>query len=717
MSRKSLIILVILVISSIGALGFYIRPAKGILWIEGHITSDTTWTPVDTYRVINNTYVDPGVTLTILPGVQVQFADGFSLTVRGSLNATGTEVDAISFTSSRSSPSPGVWNTIEFQGNSSEQFLINHVKVEYAVHGVTIESLGSTTIEKSRIFNCSESGIYIIGESNVIIKENTIELNKNGISTDSGITHSGIHVVHNSIHFNDGNGIYLQSYSYSSSTYLYNILVSDNLINSNNGNGIYLDNAKSSSYSYNITFSNNTLLSNSGNGIYVRNEGNPSNVSNFIISGNTITANSENGVYLYSCSGYSYIHNVVFSNNNISSNNGRGIYFHCYGAYTYLYDISVSHNTVHSNYGSGIYMRSYGVRDYYVSNVGQSHFYNISVSNNAITFNNEDGIYLFSHGCTKRYQDSNKKGYFYNVSVSHNVIYYNNGKGLLAHGMHIGNQLYDLTMSYNTLSANVVGICISPDADSRFEGIRTLITNSSISYGTFGVQYTAESRSASKGNSAHFNNIYENTYGISVDSGATVDAEYNYWGHSTGPYHESLNPEGEGNPVNGDGNDLDFIPFLTSPIPPINERPIADLEVDKANPNVNETVTFDATGSTDDGRIDYYFFDFGDGTNSSWTTLPVVTHKYTVEGKYNATLIAMDDFGVTSLDDSLVYVEITVIPEFPSFMILPLFILVTSIVAVWAKKKASPPAKKRRRVEESEVEGNRIERGVGFFHR
>jgi len=86
---------------------------------------------------------------------------------------------------------------------------------------------------------------------------------------------------------------------------------------------------------------------------------------------------------------------------------------------------------------------------------------------------------------------------------------------------------------------------------------------------------------------------------------------------------------------------LDFIPFLASPIGTINERPVAVLEVDKISPYFNETLTFDATGSTDDGRIDYYFFDFGDGTNSGWTTLPVVTHKYAEEGEYNASLVVM----------------------------------------------------------------------------
>ena len=164
--------------------------------------------------------------------------------------------------------------------------------------------------------------------------------------------------------------------------------------------------------------------------------------------------------------------------------------------------------------------------------------------------------------------------------------------------------------------------------------------------------------------------------------GATVNAEYNYWGHSTGPYHGSLNSEGEGNPADGDGTDLDFIPFLTSPVGTINLRPTAMLDVDKNNPNVGETVTFDASASTDDGNISYFFIDFGDGTNSC-TTSSVVTHEYLSQGNYNATLVVMDDFGVTSLDGDRVYVDITVITEFPASLTL-LFFMILALVAATA---------------------------------
>jgi len=166
-------------------------------------------------------------------------------------------------------------------------------------------------------------------------------------------------------------------------------------------------------------------------------------------------------------------------------------------------------------------------------------------------------------------------------------------------------------------------------------------------------------------------------------SGSTVNAEHNYWGDETGPYHESVNPEGKGNKVNGDGTDLDFIPWLSSPVGTINERPTAVLKADKTEVWINETVTLDASQSYDDGEIVYYFFDFGDGTNSSWTTTSVVKHKYTV---YNVTLIVMDDFGVKSLDSNQVYITITVVPQFPSHHTLTAILILTTIIAITTKK-------------------------------
>lgn len=649
---KGIVLLIIVVLASVTALGFFVPPTHGIIWIEGHITSDATWTPVDTYHVINDTYVDPGVTLTIEPGVRVQFADGFSLIVEGNLIAVGTNVDPITFTSSRSSPSPGVWNTIKFKGNSSGQFLVKHVEVEYAVHGVTVESSRSAIIENSEIHNCSENGIMLVGKSNVVIERNTIKLNRNGISTDNSSTHSGIIVMNNSICSNQEDGIYIKSSD--SNAYIYNITVSNNNVSSNGKAGIH-------AYSHAES--------------YLRRDHVKGFIYNVTFSGNTISSNGESGIDLYSSGeswGYKstskgFIYNVAFSGNNVLSNGAHGIRLFSMGgggsAFAYIYNVTFSGNNVSSNSVHGIHLFSVGA-----GGGAFGYIYNVAFSGNIIS-SNVGGIDLLSFGAY---------GYIYNVTVSGNRLLSNRVSGIRAEAPdHYGVLPLDLSILQNIISANYVGSEISGEIIAK-------MVNNSISYNVYGVQYSETTK-----NHANYNDIYCNSYGMNVTNGATVNAEYNYWGHSTGPYHPSLNPEGNGNPVNGDGIDLDFLPFNETSFGPINERPTALLLADKETVNVNETIAFDASASTDDGEIIYYFFDFGDGTNSGWASLPAVTHKYSEEGEYNVTLIVMDNFGVTSLDGDLVFVEITVVPEFPRALILPLF-MILSMLAIFFTKKRFP---------------------------
>ena len=198
------------------------------------------------------------------------------------------------------------------------------------------------------------------------------------------------------------------------------------------------------------------------------------------------------------------------------------------------------------------------------------------------------------------------------------------------------NAYSNVDILYNILSTNNKGFYVSGQAS-------TSITNNSISYNTLGIFYEK-----AQDHEAYFNDIYGNTLGMDVSSTANVTATYNYWGDESGPYHTSLNPAGKGDPVGGNGVNLDFIFFLTAPIGYINERPTARLLTDKTLVPPNQTVTFIATTSSDDRRVDQYLFNFGDGKNSGWTTLSIFVHEYSSVGTYGASLTVMDDFGVTS---------------------------------------------------------------------
>jgi nitrous oxidase accessory protein NosD len=69
----------------------------------------------------------------------------------------------------------------------------------------------------------------------------------------------------------------------------------------------------------------------------------------------------------------------------------------------------------------------------------------------------------------------------------------------------------------------------------------------------------------------HYCDILDNTgYGVcNVDTGVTVDADSNWWGDASGPYHPTANPGGLGDTVS---DCVDFYPWLISP--GVEEQPI-----------------------------------------------------------------------------------------------------------------------------------------------
>ncbi|MCW4042875.1 MAG: right-handed parallel beta-helix repeat-containing protein, partial [Candidatus Bathyarchaeota archaeon] len=125
---------------------------------------------------------------------------------------------------------------------------------------------------------------------------------------------------------------------------------------------------------------------------------------------------------------------------------------------------------------------------------------------------NENGILLTGNETSK-------------VNVNHNIISANEQNGIrLTAENHT-----DLVIIYNNVSSNHIGFYISSPTS-------TSITNNSIAYNNIGFSYDQGSHTA------HFNDIYGNGEGMNATSNAVVNAEYNYWGHKSGPYHISLNP-------------------------------------------------------------------------------------------------------------------------------------------------------------------------------
>lgn len=84
--------------------------------------------------------------------------------------------------------------------------------------------------------------------------------------------------------------------------------------------------------------------------------------------------------------------------------------------------------------------------------------------------------------------------------------------------------------------------------------------------------------------------------------------------------------------------------------------PVASFTYTPIDPLVNETVTFDASGSYDpNGTIVNYEWDFGDGISDTGL---VVTHAYSTEGTFTVTLTVTDNDGLTDTTAATVTISL-----------------------------------------------------------
>ena len=232
------------------------------------------------------------------------------------------------------------------------------------------------------------------------------------------------------------------------------------------------------------------------------------------------------------------------------------------------------------------------------------------------------------HGNTA---NSDDKGILIKLTSHGNKVYENEVSGN-SRGIDLDNAYENEIYNNNAISGNSIGIIVENSPDNEIYG--NLITGNSQGiylfwgFGThtsgnniYNNDITSNSDIGIKlsgtnchDNPIHYNNITGNTnWGVNnLTGGNVVDAENNWWGDPSGPYHTTLNTTGTGDAVS---DNVEFCPwaldnaftnFITLTLSPLPQPEGFDvyLEATLNNSTSNVSIYFVINGSTHTGFTD-----------------------------------------------------------------------------------------------------------------
>ena len=291
--------------STIAKLEFNLTDNDAVCGVPQLISSDTTWTLSNSpYYITDNVNIQQGVTLTIEPGVIVNFFDDKYLKVEGNIIASGTSTQTIEFLSSTST---GTWEGIKIRPTSITSLTIDLQNQNYTYQSGSVFNFvrfknankalyvfDTSIYVANSSFELCNYGVEIRATENVIIKDNTF---------------SGIDRSNNTI------GIYTHSEDNSSGDYvneIANTVIAGNIF-INNHLGLSLNMNQRVFKDFNVL--NNIIKSNT-TGIQFSGGGYGARVNGVIIKENKIFDNTQNGVSIgkiYGGPDYSNSDNVLLS--------------------------------------------------------------------------------------------------------------------------------------------------------------------------------------------------------------------------------------------------------------------------------------------------------------------------------------------------------------------------------------------------------------------
>jgi hypothetical protein len=93
-----------------------------------------------------------------------------------------------------------------------------------------------------------------------------------------------------------------------------------------------------------------------------------------------------------------------------------------------------------------------------------------------------------------------------------------------------------------------------------------------------------------------------------------------------------------------------------APTPDNPEAPVAVLSL-PLRVSLGESVVLDGSGSSDDGWVEAWWFDPGDGSPLLQASSPRVVHTFLSPGRYTVSLSVLDNLGAKDTDRAEVLVE------------------------------------------------------------
>ena len=165
--------------------------------IDSDVASSTTWTKEGSpYIVTSSIHVDPGVTLSIEAGVEIQLNQRQGISIDGELNANGSKDNEIYLHPISETES---WKGLSFNPGSKSN--LANLNIDHISQGLSFNNAVSS-IENLK-FSSSTAGLFIYNNSNVKISDSILQNISNGQSVsvfdkaELAMDHSSIKNIEN----------------------------------------------------------------------------------------------------------------------------------------------------------------------------------------------------------------------------------------------------------------------------------------------------------------------------------------------------------------------------------------------------------------------------------------------------------------------------------------------------------------------------------------